>query len=140
MANKLSQWSLTLLRLILGIMFTYHGYTKLFVVGGLPGTAQFFQIVGIPLAKYAAVFVSFLEFIGGLLLLARLFTKVVVSILIIEMLVAFFKVHLKNGFFIAPQSYGYEYVMLILASLAILLVNGPGNLAIGRMIKGKDLE
>lgn len=139
--NKFSEWTLTLLRVVLGIIFTYHGYAKLFVKGALPGTAQFFAAIGIPLANYAAVLVAFLEFFGGLLLILGLLTRWISVLLIIEMLVAFFKVHLKQGFMITSTAYGYEFISLILAALIAVLVNGAGALSVGKkFFKNKHLQ
>ena len=129
--NKIGQWTLTLLRVVLGVIFFVHGYGKLFVKGALPGTAQFFAAIGVPLANYAAVLVAFLEFFGGLLLIFGLLTRWVSVLLIIEMLVAFFKVHLKQGFIISQQAYGYEFILLILAALVVVLANGAGKLSLG---------
>ena len=139
--NKFNQWSLTLLRVVLGVIFTYHGYGKLLVKGGLPATSQFFAVVGIPMANYAAVLVAFLEFFGGLLLILGLFSRLVSVALIIEMLVAFYKVHLNQGFFISPQAYGYEFILLILAVLVVILVNGAGEISLGKkLFKKKWLQ
>lgn len=132
--NNISGWSLTILRLVLGVIMAYHGYLKLFVKGALPATAQFFAQIGIPLASYAAVLVAFLEFAGGLLLILGLLTRWVSVLLIVEMLVAFFKVHLRQGFFITPQAYGYEFILLILAVLVFVLINGSGSFSLGKML------
>ena len=136
--NKLSQWTLTLLRIVLGIIFTYHGYLKLFVVGGLPGTAGFFTQIGVPLANISAVVVAFVEFFGGLFLLLGLLTKWTSLVLIFEMLVAFFMVHLKNGLLVSKN--GYEFVLLILAGLVVVLANGAGALSVGKKFKSKQLQ
>lgn len=137
--NKMSQWTLTLLRVVLGIILAYHGYLKLFVKGGLPGTAAFFAQVGIPLANYAAVLVAFVEFFGGLFLLFGVLTKWTTLVLIFQMLVALFKVHLKNGLLVSNG--GYEFVLLILAALVVLLVNGAGSLSLGKkLFKSKNLQ
>ena len=135
--NNLNQWSLTLLRVVLGIIFTYHGYAKLFLPGGFKGTVGFFTAINIPMAAYAAVLVSFVEFAGGLFLIFGILTKWAAFALLIEMIVALFKVHIKSGFFISQQAYGYEYLLLILAALVVVLVNGSGKLALGKMIKKK---
>ena len=132
--NKLGQWTLTLLRVYLGILFIIHGYFKLFVKGALPGTAQFFSQIGIPAANYAAVLVAFVEFVGGILLLLGLLTKWTTFVLLIEMLVAFFKVHLWQGFVIMQNKYGYEFILLIIVGLIALLVNGAGNLSLGKKL------
>ena len=138
--NGMNKWSLTLLRVVLGVIFFVHGYGKLFVKGALPGTAQFFAAIGVPLANYAAVLVAFLEFFGGLLLIFGLLTRWVSVLLIIEMLVAFFKVHLKQGFIISQQAYGYEFILLILAALVVVLVNGAGKLSLGSKFESGHLK
>ena len=138
--NNTSQWTLTLLRVVLGIIFTYHGYGKLFVKGSLPGTAQFFAAIGIPLANYAAVLVAFVEFFGGLALILGVFTRWASVLLLLEMLVALFKVHLKQGFFISPAAYGYEFILLILAVLVVILFSGPGSLSVGKGFKSGHLQ
>lgn len=139
--NNMAQWSLALLRVYLGILFAMHGYQKLFVPGALPGTAMFFSQVGIPLANVAAVVVAFAEFVGGILLIVGLFARLASLILLVEMVVAFLMVHMKAGFFITPMSYGYEFILLIIAVLVVLVASGPGNLSIGKMLfKNKKLH
>lgn len=139
--NNLMNWSLTLLRVYLGVMFTLHGYIKLFVPGALPSTATFFSLIGIPMANVAAVIVALAEFTGGILLVLGLFTKITSFVLLIEMLIAFAKVHLNMGFFVSQKAYGYEYILLIIVVLIVLLVNGPGNLSAGKMLfKKKYLQ
>lgn len=137
--NKISQWTLALLRVVLGIIFTYHGYLKLFIAGGLPGTAGFFAQVGIPMANYAAVVVAFAEFFGGLFLLLGMVTKWTTLVLTFQMLIAFLMVHLKNGLLVSKG--GYEFVLLILAGLVVLLANGAGELSVGKkFFKNKHLH
>ena len=137
--NKMGQWTLTLLRVVLGVIMAYHGYGKLFVKGALPVTAQFFAAIGIPLANYAAVLVAFAEFFGGLFLILGVLTRWTTIVLILEMLVALFKVHLKNGLLVSKG--GYEFVLLILAALVVLWVNGAGSLSLGKkLFKNKQLQ
>ncbi len=139
--NKLNQLSLTLLRVVLGIIFAYHGYVKLFVKGGFTGTSGFFAVIGIPFPAYSALLVSAAEFFGGLLLVIGLLSKWASLVLLVEMIVALLKVHLKAGFFITQNSYGYEYVLLLIAALIVLLVNGPGRISLGKQVfKNKRLH
>lgn len=137
--NNLSQWSLTLLRLVLGFIFAYHGYLKLFAPGVFNGTVAFLTAVKIPMPLYAALVVSVLEFAGGILLLLGIASKWVASALFVEMLVAFFKVHLGNGLLIG-KAYGYEYVLVLLACLVVIIVNGSGRLSIGKFFKSRNLH
>ena len=136
--NRFNQWTLTILRIVLGVIFTYHGYIKLFAPGGFAGTVDFFTNIGIILPKFSALVVTVAEFFGGLLLLIGLLTRVTAFVLILEMLVAFFKVHIKQGFFISSQAYGYEYVLLILTVLLAILISGPGKLSLGKLFSGRN--
>ena len=135
---QLSQWSLTLLRVVLGVIFLYHGYLKLFAPGGFNGTVGLFTTLGIPAPVYSALLVSVLEFAGGILLLIGLLTRWTVLLLTFEMLVAFFTVHMKNGFLVG--SGGYEFVLLILAGLVIVIANGAGSLSVGKRFKSRHLQ
>ncbi len=140
--NGTNQWALALLRLVLGIIFVYHGYGKLFASGGFKMAMGAMAYIGIPasLTGFFALFISVLEFFGGLLLLIGLLTKWASVLLFVEMLVAFFRVHLKNGFAISGQSYGYEFVLLILASLVVIMSGGPGRIAIGKLFKSRHFH
>ncbi|MBI2660245.1 DoxX family protein [Candidatus Woesearchaeota archaeon] len=137
--NNLSGWSLTLLRVVLGIILAYHGYLKLFVPGGFKGTVEFFASVGIPLTSYSALVASVAEFAGGIFLIVGVLTRLTTLALLFEMLVALFTVHIKNGLLVSNG--GYEFVLLILAALVVLLTNGSGSLSIGKMMsKNKWLQ
>lgn len=138
--NNLNGWSLALLRIVLGIIFLYHGYSKLFVTGGFRGIVGFFTTIGVPLPLYSALLVSVAEFLGGALLILGLLTRWTSIVLLIEMLVAFFKVHLQQGFFITQAAYGYEFVLLILAALAVVAASGAGKLAVGSKFRNKWLQ
>ncbi len=138
--NGLNQWSLTFLRIVLGFILMYHGYMKLFVPGGFTGTVGFMTALKIPLPLYSGLFIALLEFLGGIFLIFGMVTKLTSFLLFIEMLVAFFKVHLKNGLVISGAAYGYEFVLLILAALVIILVNGAGKLSLGKLFKKKIFQ
>mgnify|MGYP001561330495 CR=1 FL=1 len=126
------------MRIVIGVIFTYHGYLKLFVPGGFTGTVGFFTMLKIPLPLYSALLVSIVEFAGGLFLLLGMVTKWSSLLLIINMLVAFFRVHLKNGFLISNG--GYEFVLALLAALVVVLANGAGKLSLGKLFKKKVLQ
>ena len=134
MANiyKFRQWSLTLLRAVLGFVFMYHGYLKLFSTGGLGGTIKFFTAIAIPLPAFSAVVVSIAEFAGGLFLILGFLAKWTSLVLMIDMAVAIYKVHFNKGFLAANS--GYEFVALLFFSLLVILFNGPGSLALERVI------
>jgi putative oxidoreductase len=128
------------LRIAVGVVFMAHGAQKLFGVwggGGPSGTAAFFAQLGLSPAYLLALLVGFVELGGGLLLVAGAFTLVAASALTINMIVAVWKVHLANGFFlnwtIAPGiGHGYEFNLVLIASLLSLMLTGAGALSIDR--------
>jgi putative oxidoreductase len=136
--NKLGSWALAFLRVVLGIIFAYHGYVKLFVPGGFKGTVAFFGAIGLPAPAWAALVVAAVEFFGGLALLVGLMTRWASALLFVVMLVAVFKVHLANGFFVSAG--GYEFALSLLGGLAVIYSVGAGNLAWGNSFKNSNLK
>lgn len=120
-------FGLFLTRLIAGLIFVVHGYQKFFVQG-IDGVTGFFANIGIPLAGTAALLVSTLEFVGGMLLVLGLLTPIVGVLLAMNMLVASLVVHLPNGFY--AMDGGYEFPMLLGAVSLALAVMGPGRWAV----------
>ncbi len=116
-------WGPTLLRLGLGIIFLIHGYKKLF--GGIEGTGQFFESVGIMPGRFFAYLVGIIEFVGAILLFVGLFVQPVAILFAIIMLVAIIKVKFSQGF---VGGYEFEFALLMM-SLALLIL-GPGGYSI----------
>ena len=131
--NRYGDWGLTVLRVVTGIVFFMHGWTKVFV-WGLDGTAAGFQQMGIPLAGIAGPLVGFVELLGGAALIAGLATRWVSIPLAVTMVVAILKVHLGAGFF-NPQ--GYEFPLMLLAGLVGLALSGGGALAVDNVLAAR---
>lgn len=119
-------WGLTVLRVMIGIVFLVHGYTKVFV-WGLGGTAQGFEQMGIPLAGIAGPMVGLLELLGGAALVLGLATRWISIPLAATMLVATLTVHAPNGFS-APN--GAEFTLTLFAALVALAFAGGGKLSV----------
>ncbi len=119
------------IRIILGIVLIFHGWSKLINIGG---TTQFFDSVGIPIAAVFAVVVALLEFAGGILILIGLLTRITSLFLTIEFLVVLLLLGIKRGF--TAQT---ELELFVFAcSLALLLI-GSGRLALAHVLmKKKD--
>ena len=129
-SHSIPAYGPAVLRLVVGIVFVAHGAQKLFGVwggGGLPGTAGFFAKLGLEPSYPLAVIAATAEFGGGLLLLLGAFTLAASLVLIVQMLVAIWTVHLANGFFLPA---GYEFNLVLIAALACLALTGPGALSI----------
>ncbi|HTE17141.1 MAG TPA: DoxX family protein [Armatimonadota bacterium] len=131
--NRYGDWGLTVLRVVTGIVFFMHGWTKVFV-WGFEGTAAGFAQMGIPLAGIAGPMVGLLELLGGLALVIGLGTRWISIPLAITMLVAILKVHLGAGFF-APN--GYEFPLMLLAGTIGLTLSGGGALAVDNVLAAR---
>jgi len=114
---------LTILRITVGIVFLVHGYQKLFHMG-FHGVAGMFGHMGIPLPMVSAVVVTLVEFVGGILLIAGVVTRVAAALLAVDMAVAILAVHLKHGF--GAQNGGFEYPLTLLAATLCLALAGGG--------------
>lgn len=132
-SSKYGEWGLTLLRLVVGVVFMMHGYQKLFEFG-IDGVAEGFSGMGIPLPEVAAVFITLLEFGGGIALILGLLTRPVALLLACDMAVATLLVHLPKGFFL-PN--GYEFTLTLFAACIALALNDPGEAALDRLIGKK---
>ena len=80
------------MRIVIGLLFLQHGSQKLF---GIPGSGQ--QTPPFSLLSLIGV-AGVLEFFGGLLILAGLFTRPMAFILSGQMAVAYFMAHAPHGF------------------------------------------
>lgn len=130
-SGKWADFGLLALRLGVGVVFFVHGAQKLFGwFGGfgLTGTAGFFGNLGLAPAVFWAWVVALTETFGGLALILGLFTSVAGALLLIDMLVAFFLVHLKNGFFVNKG--GFEFVLTLGVAALALALAGAGRFAL----------
>ena len=117
-----SAYAATLLRVSLGIMFLAHGLLKVFVFT-LPGTVGFFEKVGFPgLLAYPVV--AF-ELVGGLMLIAGLFTRWV-ALAGVPVLLGALMVHAGNGWMFASPNGGWEFPAFWTIALVTLALLGDG--------------
>ena len=139
-------WTLTVVRLALGVTFFAHGAQKMlgwFGGYGFHGTMGFFtQQMGIP-APLAFLAIC-AEFFGGLGLIVGLLARIAALGIIVNMLVAVAKVHSANGFFMnwtgQQKGEGFEYHLLAIALLIVVLVKGSGALSIDRALAGSERD
>jgi putative oxidoreductase len=126
--TKLQSCGLTVLRVVVGIVFFVHGYEKLFKMG-FHGVAGMFGHMGIPLPAVSAVIVTLVEFVGGILLITGLATRVAAALNAVDMTVAILVVHLKNGF---SGPMGFEHPLTLLGACICLVLAGGGCFALKR--------
>ena len=131
---------MTILRLVLGVVFFFHGSQK--VLGwfggyGFSGTMNFFtHNMGIP-AAFAFLAIA-AEFLGSLGLILGLLARVAAGGIIVDMVVAILMVHRANGIFMNwsgnQKGEGYEYHLLAIAIGLAVVIRGAGAFSVDRLI------
>jgi putative oxidoreductase len=124
------------LRVITGVIFAAHGGQKLFVYG-LTGVAGSFGQMGVPMAEIAGPLVAFVEFFGGLALIAGLLTRLAAVGTAVVMAGAMLIVHLPAGFF-APQ--GVEFPLALFGAAMTLMFTGAGAFSADAMVAGRNSQ
>ena len=128
-------YGLTILRIFVGIIFAAHGSQKLFGWfggGGLAGTAQWMESIGLAPGTLMALLSGGTEFFGGLALIIGLLARPAALGLSFTLLVAIFSVHIHNGLFMANN--GYEFALALLGGTLAVLIEGAGKLSFDRAI------
>jgi putative oxidoreductase len=126
--EKLKPLALLLLRVALGVIFVYHGYPKLFTHAR--ETMQGFAHMGFP--PYFAYIAGVLEFFGGLMLIAGLFTRVAGSLLAGEMAVALWKGHM---ILLDPLAvHNYQFPLMMAAGSFALAALGAGAISFDQVL------
>lgn len=129
--DRLQPIGLLALRLILGVVMIGHGYGKVFH-GGLTRHLHF--VAGLGLPGWLGYCSSFAEFFGGILVIIGLFTRCACLAILIDMAVAIWKVHWKNGMF---GRGGYELPLTLLTIAFALILFGAGPIAIDHIRGGR---
>src|SRR6476661_1377441 len=122
--------SLLLLRVALGIVFLAHGINHVFRGGKIPGTARWFESLGMKPGVLHAWLASLTEIGSGALLVVGLLTPLAGAGVVGVMVVAWITNHLKNGFFIFRPGEGYEYVMTLTAVGLLFCGTGGGRISL----------
>ncbi len=126
--TNMNHYAALILRVSLGVMFIAHGLLKV-VVFTLPGTAQFFESVG--LAGWMAYPVAYFEIGGGLLLIAGIATRTL-SLLFLPILLGALWVHAGNGWLFTAANGGWEYPAFLAVAVIVQALLGDGAYALGR--------
>jgi len=146
MIKNIEQWAVLPIRGIVGYGFMAHGYAKL--VNGPENFSSNLQALGAPMPTVMSWATIFVELGGGLAVLLGALIPLVSIPLAIVLLTAIFTVHLPYGFssikFQAVTADGikfgppgYEVGLLYLASLATMVMAGPGPLSVDGWVKGR---
>lgn len=115
---------LVVLRVLFGLTFAAHGFAKRFRGGRIPGTAGWFDGMGMRPGRVHAEVASITEILAGLALVIGLFTPLASAAVIGVMLVAGYTVH-RGRFFIVDNGWEYTFIMAVVA--AVIAGLGPGE-------------
>jgi len=133
-------WTLTLLRLVMGVIFFAHGAQKTFGwFGGYgySGTMGFFtQKMHIP-APFAFLAIC-AEFLGGVGLILGALGRLAAFGIACNMVVAILMIHHHFGLFMnwsgQQKGEGFEYHLLAIAIAVVLMARGSGAFSVDRAL------
>lgn len=124
--TQLTPYAATLLRVSLGTLALAHGLLKIFVFTPA-GTVGFFASLGLPaFLAYATIGI---EVIGGIALIAGVFTRYV-AIAMIPILLGAVVVHSGAGWVFSNEGGGWEFPAFWAVALAVQALLGDGAFAL----------
>ena len=137
--NTEDDWVLTLMRVVVGVVIFPHAAQLL--LGWFGGYGYHASIAGFAHEGIPPVF-GFLaivsDFFGSIGLIIGFMTRLAALGIAVDMVVAIFKVHLPNGFFMnwvgTQKGEGYEFHLLALALLIAIFVKGAGAFSLDRVV------
>jgi len=120
--TQLTQTAIFLLRIALGTMFVAHSLLLKLLIFTLPGTAQFFQSIGLP--GWFAYVVFSMEAAAGIMLI-RVQARWV-ALAMVPILMGATWAHWGNGWMFAYENGGWEYplYLTLLATIQFMLGDG----------------
>jgi putative oxidoreductase len=133
--NRLQPLALLVMRFVLGAIMIAHGYHKVF--GGFHHHMDMVGSLGLP--RWLAYLSAGTEFFGGIAIVLGLFARFFSLAIVIEMAVAIWKVHFKNGLM---GNGGYEFPLAV-ATIAFALLcfgGGPWGLTFGGRSGGQKTK
>lgn len=114
---------LVLIRVAVGLVFLMHGWMKVNNMQMIEGV-----FIGMGLTGGTAVFIAWLEVIGGIAMMLGVFTRVFGVVFGIQMIVAYF---LTGGFSTPYQKHELEIVLMLLSFG--LALTGSGKYSVLKM-------
>jgi putative oxidoreductase len=121
-------------RVLAGLIMVAHGWQKL--QGGPDNFGQVLAQLGVPLPELMGYVVTFVELIGGILLIVGLFSRVAALLLTINLVGAILLVKVNIGL-LSPadgSGVGAELDLALIAGFLVVLLAGPGSLSVDQML------
>jgi putative oxidoreductase len=135
--SRTAPYAAALLRVSLGVMFIAHSLVLKYLTFTLPGTAQFFQSLGLPAGLAYATFWA--ELVGGGLLVAGVGTRWV-AVALVPILAGATWVHAGNGWVFNAQNGGWEYPAFLITASLVQALLGDGRYALANRIPALNLR
>ena len=110
----------------IGVIFIIHSLKKFD-----PSWQEWLASIGIPPEMQLPIALA--EFIGGILLLVGVLTRVTGVIFAVILLGAIFHIRWENGFFVSKG--GWEWDLVMLSAVLVIIVAGPGRISISHLVK-----
>ncbi|MDQ2635358.1 MAG: DoxX family protein [Actinomycetota bacterium] len=125
-------FGLLFLRVVLGVTMAAHGYNKFFGGGRIPGTAGWFESIGMKPGTLHARVAATTEMAAGIGLAVGLLTPVPAAGFVALMLVAAWTVHRANGFFVVKE--GWEYNLILATTALAIATIGAGKYSLDYLL------
>lgn len=129
LSNAIRPWTLTLLRVVVGLVMAAHGWLKLTDYGGWVSNLE---SMGMPYPEIAAPLAVTAELVGGVALALGALTPIAAAGVLSTMVVAIVLVHLPNGLF--AKDGGFEYPLVMAAASLFFLTRGAGRFSVDAAI------
>ena len=130
--NRLAQFAPVVVRAIVGVIMSAHGWQKL--MGGPANFAVGLAQQSVPLPGLMAWVVTLVELVGGILLIVGLFSRLAALLLTIEFIVIILteKIPMHVPLIAPPHSAypGVELDLALLAGFLVVLLMGPGRISL----------
>jgi putative oxidoreductase len=125
---------LLLVRLYWGWQLIESGWGKLH---NLEKVTEFFTSLSLPMPAQMAVFISCVEFFGGLFLAIGLFSRMTALVLTINMIMAYVTADREAllSFFSDPDKFSAAAPYVFLVASLIILIFGPGKFCVDYLLR-----
>ncbi|KAF6244182.1 DoxX family protein [Nitrosopumilus sp. b2] len=110
----------------IGAIFLVHSIKKFD-----PSWQEWLSSIGMPPEMQLPIALA--EFIGGILLIAGVLTRITGAVFAIILLGAIFHIRWESGFFVSQG--GWEWDLVMLAAVLAIIAAGPGRISIAHVAK-----
>ena len=128
--SRLASLAPLAVRLIVGVIMLAHGWQKLTEMG--PGNfgGQMLAGLGVPLPVLMGYVVTFVEVVGGILLIVGFLSRLAALLLTIHLVVAVLMVKVNVGLLSGSSGTGAELDLALIAGFLVILFAGPGRFSV----------